>query len=101
MWMLMTVKNDMRGMDWGAAGNARIAQNVLNLINTYRYEVAYNRTMGIDPALIDRPSPAAIAQLKVDIADLVARYEPRATLKTIHCAVSDSGNIETEVVIEV
>lgn len=96
--MLATVKNT-DGIDWSAKGGARVAQNVRNLINTRRYEVAFNRTMGISPELVDRPSPIALERMKVDIAETIARYEPRAKLESVVCSVNSAGEIEIEVVI--
>lgn len=84
-------------LDWSAHGSARVAQNVCNLIHTWRYEVAYHRTMGLPTALIDSPSPAALAELEVEVRQLLARYEPRARVREIVCGLAPDGQLEIEV----
>lgn len=92
--------NRVKGIDWNVKGTKRIAQNVLNLINTYQYEVAYNRIMGIPAQLTDAPSSYVIAQLNQEIFEIVSRFEPRATVKKVDCGTDESGDISIEVVIE-
>ena len=89
-------------LDWSAKGAARIAQNVQNLISTVRYEVAYNRTMGINPDIFDSPAPTAAALYAADVYRLGQEYEPRAQVKSVKSlGISSEGDIEAEVVIEV
>mgnify|MGYP001859200268 CR=1 FL=1 len=71
------------GIHWGARGRARIAQNVQNLLQIYRYEVPYHRTMGLPGAVFDRPGPTAAAELEVEVWQLLARYEPRAQVQRV------------------
>ena len=87
-------------IDWNLKGEDRIAQNVKNLINTYRYEIPYHRTMGVPGALIDKPSTVLMEEAKVEIAQMLSIYEPRANVKDIICSSSADGNVEIEVVLE-
>lgn len=89
-------------LDWSAGGVDRIAQNVKNLISTWRYEVAYNRTLGIDPEIMDKPSDVAAALYAAEVFRIVADNEPRATVKEVkYIGVDDSGNMHFKVVIDV
>ena len=87
-------------IDWTAKGNDRIAQNVRNLINTYRYEIAYHRTMGVSGDLIDRPGNLLLQESRAEIAQMLAVYEPRADVKDVLCSVDAKGNAEIEVVLQ-
>ena len=87
-------------MDWTAKGKARIAQNVRNLLNTYRYEVAYHRTMGLPGNLLDRPTPLAMEELKVEVRQLLARYEPRASVREISVKAGPQGDLSLEVELD-
>jgi phage baseplate assembly protein W len=89
-------------LDWAAAGVARIAQNVRNLISTFRYEVAYDRTLGIDPALLDKPAETAAAQYIAEVYRVVSLYEPRAMVKDVRfTGVDTDGNMQFQVVVEI
>lgn len=95
----MTVSNAGQ-IDWSAKGKERVAQNVRNLINIFRYEVAYHRTMGLPGGLIDSPVDTAMAELEVEVRALIARYEPRARIGDVICSPDDMGEIRIEVVLE-
>lgn len=89
-------------LNWAAKGAERVVQNVFNLINIWRYEVAYNRTMGLDPAIPDKPSDKASAMYISEIYRLVADYEPRAIIKDVkYFGVDKDGQMQHQVVIEV
>lgn len=88
-------------LDWTAKGSQRKAQNVLNLINTWRYEVAYNRTMGLNPAILDKPFQAAKSLYVADIYRLIQDYQPDVTIKEVAVkSIDNEGNIDAMVVIE-
>lgn len=101
--MLYTVDTSAPArLDWGASGTQRIVQNVIDLINTWRYEVAYDRTMGINPAILDRPADMAASMYTAEIYRLVAEREPRAKVRSVkRKSGDDEGNLRFEVVIEV
>jgi len=89
-------------LNWAAKGVERIAQNVRNLINTWRYEVAYSRNMGIDTNLLDKPPDVAAAMYTAEVYALITDYEPRAKVKEVKYLGTDySGNMQFRVVIEV
>lgn len=95
------VISSQQGMliDWGAKGKDRIAQNVRNLIHTYRYEITYHRTMGIPVSLVDRPENEMLSELEVEVAQLITRYEPRAVIKGVNCTANRDGEIMMEVIL--
>ena len=97
---MRTVRSGMKLINWAATGEDRIAQNVRNLINTFRYEIPYHRTMGVPGSLIDRPANDLMEEARVDIAQMLAVYEPRAAVKDVLCSLSSGGNVEIEVVME-
>lgn len=87
-------------MDWSLTGTDRIAQNVRNLINTYRYEIPYHRTMGLPGSLVDRPSNLLMQEARVEINQMVAIYEPRANVQDVQCTLTADEEIEVEVILE-
>lgn len=90
-----------QSINWGAKGPDRIIQNVVNLISTYRYEVAYMRLMGLDPELPHLPADKFLAKATSEIIDLISEYEPRVTVKKVELAdVNEDGNTHLKVVIE-
>lgn len=96
----MVVRSGEGRINWNATGNDRIAQNVRNLINTYRYEVPYHRTMGLPGSLIDRPGPLLTESARVEIARMLAVYEPRANVKDVQCEMDTGGNVTVVVILE-
>ena len=62
-----------------AHGNAAPPVCALNLLRTFRGEVPYARTKGIDRALIDMPATESW-RLDADAEWVVGAYEPRAEL---------------------
>lgn len=89
-------------LDWSAKGASRIAQNVLNLLKTKRYEVAYNRTMGVGSSVFDAPSSQIQAMLTNEIMELVDLYEPRASVEKVeYLGVAENGEIVVRVVLDI
>jgi phage baseplate assembly protein W len=100
--MLVTINTQNFKLAWDAKGIDRIAQNVFNLITTFKYEVAYDRTLGLDGSFIDKPLEIAIAQATAQIYDIVAEREPRATVKSVDFkSIDDLGNLQFEVVVDI
>lgn len=88
--------------DWAARGARRVVQNVINLAQLVRYEVAYNRTLGIAPGLIDRSAPDAEALYAAALTELIRTNEPRATVLRIdQVAAGTAGEIHYEVVLDI
>lgn len=89
-------------LNWAAKGAERILQNVLNLISTWQYEVAYNRVKGIDPSILDKPVDVAAALYIAEVYRVVSEYEPRATVKEVlFSGVDNEGHMQFKVVVEI
>ena len=89
-------------LNFGAIGAERILQNARTLINTFLYEVAYNRTMGINPELFDRPADVVVALYTAEVYRVVSDYEPRAKVKEVKLlGVDGEGNMQFKVVVEI
>lgn len=89
-------------IDWSAKGHERIVQNVCNLLSLYRYEVAYNRTLGMDPQLIDLPQSILSARYAAEVVRLIESGEPRAKVINVEMkGASADGLINYEVVIDI
>lgn len=100
--MIYTIDTSDPNLNWQASGDERIIQNVLNLIRTFRYEVGYDRTRGINPAVIDKPLQEASALYTSEIFRVVDLYEPRATVRSIkHTGTDEEGNMQFKVAIEI
>lgn len=100
--MLVSINTQNFKLAWNAKGINRIAQNVFNLISTFKYEVAYDRTLGIDGSFIDKPLTIAIAMATAQIYDIVAEREPRASVTDVNfISVDDTGNLQFEVVVDI
>lgn len=88
--------------DWGATGVTRVVQNVKNLLSVGRYEAALDRTLGIDPKAVDLPMPEVQAAYAAEVAALLERSEPRATLVSATCVgASADGQLIFEVVLDI
>lgn len=89
-------------INWNAKGPERVAQNVLNLIKTFQYEVAYNRTMGLSPKIYDAPANSIEILLVNEITEQIDLHEPRATVSEVSfLGFTDEGEINVKVVIEI
>lgn len=88
-------------LNWKAKGNERILQNVINLISTWRYEVGYDRTKGLDPTILDKPMDEAIAMYTAEIYRLVETYEPYAKVISVTPTGIFNGDIQFKVVVEI
>lgn len=94
--------SNSQGVDWAAKGTDRIVQNIVNLLNTFRYEVAYDRTLGLSGKFIDKPTDKSIAETIAEIYDLIQTREPRAKLKEVqYIGLDEQGNMQFKVVIDV
>lgn len=89
-------------INWNAKGTERIIQNIVNLLNTFRYEVAYDRTIGLTGKFIDKPLDHAVAEATSEMYELITIYEPRATLKEVqYIGLDDKGNMQFKVVVDI
>lgn len=74
-----------------SSGNGDPAVCALNLLRTFRGEVPYVRTKGIDRSLVDIPATESW-RFDADAEWVVRNYEPRVTLDEVRMAANaDSG----------
>lgn len=101
--MLVAINtSDSPVIDWDATGSVEIVQNVFTLLNTFTYEVAYDRTLGMPGSFIDMPDPEAVPVVIAQIYALIDEAEPRATVEDVtYQGRSDNGSLIFEVVIDV
>lgn len=100
--MTYKINTSDNSINWQSSGVERIIQNVVNLINTYRYEVAYDRTLGLSGNFLDNPSEEAQTQAISEIIDLINEREPRATVESIDFInIDDDGNMAFKVVVDI
>lgn len=101
--MLITLNTaEQLEIDWGASGIGEVAQNVLTLINTFKYEVAYDRTLGLSSSYLDLPELEAMALVTAQIYAVIDEREPRATVEEVtYLGTSTDGNLIFQVVIDV
>jgi phage baseplate assembly protein W len=91
-----------KGLNWAVKGAERVIQNIINLMNTFKYEVAYDRTLGVTGKYIDMPLQNAIAQSTSEIISLISEREPRAKIKNIkYTGLDIDGNMQFRVVIDI
>lgn len=89
-------------IDWTAAGTAEIVQNVFYLLNTFQYEIAYDRTLGLNPAFLDLPEQEAVAYATAQVYNVIEAREPRAVVEDVQYVGMDGDNgLQFKVVIEV
>lgn len=98
----ITNDNDNSNLLWKAKGTDRIIQNVKNILNTYKYEVAYNRNLGISPDIIDKDVETMKSIIMQDLFDNVKQYEPRAKLRAVDIKeITPDGAISAVITIEI
>lgn len=85
-----------------AKGTDRIIQNIKNIVNTYKYEVAYMRGFGMSPDAIDTDVETMKSIITEDLLDNIKEYEPRATLVSVTVKeISADGGVVAVVQIEI
>lgn len=98
-YIIETLQNS--NLNWNAKGDERILQNISNLLNTWRYEVAYDRTKGLDPAILDLPQADAIALYVSEIYRLIETYQPSVKVVSVeYIGSTEQFNLQFKVVIE-
>lgn len=96
----MVIESGIENINWNATGAERIRQNVKNLINTNRYDVAFMRLMGMDAALVDMPLGIIKGKIISNIYDLVKNYEPRAKITSAD-VYFEGGELKYKVVFDI
>lgn len=87
-------------INWNAKGTERILQNVRNLLNTFRYEVAYDRVMGRDPCNIDKNINEVKDTIVAETYELIEEYEPRVKVQDVE-VTNENGDMVIKVVVDV
>ncbi|MHC1683678.1 MAG: hypothetical protein AB6733_12090 [Clostridiaceae bacterium] len=88
-------------INWNAKGIERTLQNIVNLINTFMYEVAYDRVMGRDPTNLDKPLDKMIPAIISETYDLIQEYAPKTTIEQIEVINSIEGDLVIKAVINI
>lgn len=100
--MIVTIYSNDASIDWAATGTERIIQNVKNIVRTRIHEVPFNRYMGLDPDYIDADSRAVQVLLPEHIKEIIALYEPRATVIGVNVdGVDENGDYIIAITLEV
>lgn len=100
--MQYTINTSNPQIDWNATGSERTLQNITNLINTWRYEVAYDRTKGLNPEILDKPAYDSIPLFTAEIYRIIETYEPGVRLISVNVVNIDAfGHINFEVVVDI
>lgn len=79
----------------------RILKNVANLLSLTWGEVMGDRTLGLDPRLIDRPAEEVSQELTSHVTEVIEEREPRARVLDVLIETGMTGDMEVKVVVEV
>ena len=60
-----------------------VIQNVRTICATTKYSVPLDRRFGVDAAMLDAPTPKAMAALQAEIIAAIRKYEPRARVTRV------------------
>ena len=103
--MILTIDTADHGnkLPWfEAKGTDRIIQNIKNIVNTYKCEVAYMRGFGMSPDAIDKDVETMRGIITEDLLDNIKEYEPRATLVSVEVTeITEDGGVIAVVQIEI
>lgn len=89
-----------KGINWAAKGVTRRIQNINNALNTYRYEVGYNRLFGRNPALADLPMDKYIPAVVAETYELVPEVDEKAKVIEVNPVIGEHGELSLRVVVE-
>jgi phage baseplate assembly protein W len=97
------ISSESPNFDWAATGVNEVVQNVFTLLNTFMYEVAYDRTMGLPGELADLPVDEAVPATIARIYSLIEEFEPRAEVISVNFleVSAEDGSLIFKVVIDV
>lgn len=99
--MIFNISSRNSNINWNAQGDERIAQNVVNILNTVQYEVAYDRVMGRNSNNLDRNFKEVESLLIAETYDLIEEYEPRAKVINVLVNQLENGEIDIRAVIDI
>jgi len=81
--LVWRVTNEPFLIDWNAQGEARVLQNIANLLRMWSGETPFLRNVGISVAVHDAPTEDGHALAMSEVARNIADYAPEADLKEI------------------
>lgn len=100
--MLYEVTSTTGGINFAPATEAEeILQNIRTLLATAKYSVPLDRELGLDMSPLDRPIMVAQAQLGTEIIDAIAKYEPRAEVRSIIFNAGEDGRLCPKVQVNI
>lgn len=91
--------NTSQGIDWNASGVARRLQRINNALNTFRYEVAYDRTFGRNPANQDKPIDKYLQAIIPETYEIVSSVDSGASVIDVVYEILEEGGVNLRVVI--
>lgn len=78
-----------------------VAQNVRTICTTEKYSVPMDRLFGVDTAMLDRPTPKAMAALQAELIQAIKKYEPRCKVRKISFEGDINGKLTVKVRIAI
>lgn len=100
--MVVTIYSNDKALNWGATGEERIVQNVLNILRTRHYEVPFMRGLGVNADFIDSEHNKVKSELVAHVTEVINTYEPRATVLDVSIlSVDENGDYVYSVELEV
>ena len=78
-----------------SVGNGNPENCVNNILNITKGEVAYNRAMGIDSDLYDKPITQVEGLLIADVQEQIETYEKRVQLNSVDLVHDEDGETFT------
>jgi phage baseplate assembly protein W len=80
-------------IDWGADGDAELAQCVRTLIATAPGTVPLARALGTPQTALDAPMNVGRARLTSDVVAAFKRYEPRVKIDSVSVTGTVAGDL--------
>lgn len=80
-----------------ASGNGNPETCAYNILRTVRGEVAYERTKGVDGALIDAPAIMAAGAAEADALRQIEIFEPRMEVDDIAITGQKAGDLNYDI----
>ncbi len=74
-----------------------VLQNIKTICSTPKNSVPLDREFGIDIDPLDKPTPAAKAQIQREIIRAIKKYEPRAKIESVDFVSVNESQFRVEV----
>ena len=78
----------------------RILKNCANLLSLTWGEVMGDRTLGLDPRMIDQPVGQVRSELAAYVTEMLQEREPRTQVSDVIIETSQTGDLEVRVVLD-